>query len=432
MKKILILSMALLATLLTFSAKYTELPADYAGTMRPYDFSRADTARIWPDSLKPVCVVHVARHGSRYISSARKFEKIEKALYKASMERNITPLGDEFMKLLGRVNSVSEGKWGLLSDVGCEEQIKLAKEMYGLMPELIDKADVKAISTYVPRVAMTMYQYCHELTRLTDHIDITACEGRKYSPLVRCFTADNEYQQYREDGDWREVYDGYVRKHVSYQPARRMIGPNGNYSKDELREMTMEIYSVLQSLTAFGMEAPTDQFMSAGEYENCWRASNLYRYLINTINPLSDLAGKATAPLLQALIDDAESSLQYMRMHTALENAGNDSTVYRPQLNFYFGHAETLLPLLSLMRVPGCHALPLDYDDLYKEWRDYDITPLGANLDLILLQAPSGEIRAVLRLNSRYVDMQVAGGKIVAWETLKQFYQDILNSIERK
>lgn len=72
-------------------------------------------------------------------------------------------------------------------------------------------------------------------------------------------------------------------------------------------------------------------------------------------------------------------------------------------LQGWFGHAETLLPLFSLMRLPGCFALPLNWDNLADEWRLQEITPLGANLAILILRSVTGRHYAAVRLNGRTV-----------------------------
>lgn len=427
MRKFFASTLVILAGVLSFIAageKYRELPREYSGTMMPYSFSDSDTVPVWPDSLKAVYVAHVARHGARYISSPKKVKKIDKALYKAAVEGNITPAGREFLSLIVDVIKVSRGQWGLLSEVGRNEESRLARELYAIVPELMRDADVSSISTYVPRVVMTMYEFNHELSRLTSDIRMTAAEGRQFSPIVRCFTADTLYADYRQDGDWVEVYESFVNKYVPYSPAQRMLGRNHGYDKRKLRELTMEIYGIMQSLTAFGLPAPTDRYMTVEEYYRCWQASNLSHYLRNTITPLSTRAGTATSLLLQTIINDAGNALAANEDYELKKQADMAVEDFRPKLNFYFGHAETLMPLLSLMQVPGCFDMSADYLNLDSKWRDYDIVPLGANIQLFILRGPTGRYYAALRHNGRFIEPLEGSGRIVDWNTLRNFYED--------
>ena len=422
MRRILIL-LAVLLSLPAMSAKrYADLPARYAGSMMPYDFSGTETDPIWPDSLKPVYVAHVGRHGARYISSAKKLDKLREAIAKAAAEGSLTNEGHRFDVLLKEVESATADRWGLLSKVGEEEERRLASDLYALLPGLLEDARVNAISTYVPRVVMTMYEFNHTLTVKSSEISISASEGRGFSPLLRCFTADSAYAAYRENGDWKEVSERLMDSIVSPEPARRLFGRSSGLDDRKLRKLTLDMYDVMQSLTAFGLPAPTDEFMSEADYRACWEVDNLEHYLRNTVTPLSSLAGKASSPLLARIIADVDASLDVRLIDMTMKNADmdRDAVPVRYDASFYFGHAETLMPLLSLMRVPGCYSDSPDFNTLYNHWRDYDVVPLGANIDIILLQSPAGRTYAALRHNGRFV-APVPGAMIIPWTEYKAY-----------
>ena len=155
---------------------------------------------------------------------------------------------------------------------------------------------------------------------------------------------------------------------------------------------------------------------------------NLEHYLRNTVTPLSSLAGKASSPLLARIIADADASLDARLIDMTMKNAdmNTDAVPVRYDASFYFGHAETLMPLLSLMRVPGCYADSPDFNTLYRHWRDYDVVPLGANIDIILLQSPAGCTYAALRHNSRFV-APVPGAMIIPWPEYKAYLTALIH-----
>ncbi|MDE7418641.1 MAG: histidine phosphatase family protein [Muribaculaceae bacterium] len=410
--------------------KSTILPSNLAGSMMPYDFSYTDSKPIWPDSLTPVYVARVARHGARYISSPKKLEKLQEAISKATAAGTLTKDGQRFNALLKSVEDTTGSKWGRLSEVGCQEEVSLAKDLYTLLPDMLKKARVNAISTYVPRVVMTMYQFCHELTALSSDINITASEGKQYSYLLRCFTADSLYSSYRDKGNWSKVSEKLMDSIVSPEPARRILGNISGFDDHKYKKLTLEMYDVLQSLTAFGMPAPTDEFMSEADYHACWEVDNLEHYLRNTDTPLSSLAGKAISPLLARIIADADASLGARLIDQTIRHADMNQAEApdRYDANFYFGHAETLMPLLSLMRVEGCYDDSADFSTLSSRWKDYEIVPLGANIDIIFLQSPTGRVYAALRHNGRFV-APMASTMIVPWADYKAYLTTLMMKV---
>lgn len=403
------------------AASYKPLPAEYDGSLMPYNFSACDPAPQFADSLTPVAVSYVARHGARYLSSAKKLEKLEKALYKAAMAKKLTPEGERFFSLMKEVAQASAGKWGALSDVGIKEEITLGEDIARFFPKLTEKGKAKAISTFVPRVIMTMYEFLHALERKQQHLELYTASGHQNDSLLYCFDYDPLYREYRKNGNWMPVYQEFVKKHVSAEPARRLLAAGYDNNKHKLRELTLEMYGVLQGCRASGLPAPTDEWMTPEEYRGCWLASNLLHYYRNNITPLSSVCRTATAPLVKTIISEADSTL--------LSSQDDSREVI---FHGYFGHAETLLPLFSTLHLPGCYTLASDPEELAKSWKLQEITPLGANLMIIFLKTDSGKIYTALRLNGRNIAPIPGKGEIVEWQNLRTYWLGLIGSARRE
>ncbi len=383
------------------------LPSVYCGSMMPYDFSQCDAGVAWGDSLKPVYLCYVARHGARYLSSPKKIEEISTALQRAENEGTLTNDGERFLAEVREISRHTDGRWGLLSEVGIAEEKKLGADMAAMLPALFRKGRMESKSTYVPRVIMTMYQFLHSLEIPNTRLELYTSSGRQNDSLLRCFVADTAYAGYRENGAWKPVYEEFLKKHVSGAPALRLFKNGDRIDKRQLRHLTMSMYGMLQANLAAGLPSATSEFMTDDEFRGCWLASNVLHYLRNNVNPVSDLAAQATSPLLKRIIEDIDAAVE------------GDGAL---KANGYFGHAETLLPLLSLMKLPGCHAMTKDYANLHKEWRIQDITPLGANVAIVLLRSESGEAYVSVRLNGRNVAAVPGRGAVVRWKELKDYW----------
>lgn len=400
--------MFLLLSASALLAQYRTLPSDLEGTMMPYDLSREDSSLDVPDSLEVVHICYVARHGARYISSSKKVTKLTDILEGQSETGTITKTGTEFLSLLKTVSSRTGSRWGALSDVGIMEEQKLASEMAGLFPELLDRGNVQAKSTYVPRVVMTMYEFLHSLAEKKQALDIFTVSGPVNDTILRCFDTDGGYARYRESGEWKNVYEDFVASHVPSRPAKDIFGLK-DIDDTKAKSLTMDIYSVLQSLQAMGLPAPTDQWMTEEEYRSCWEAANLQRYLRNTLNPLSEPYVYATAPLIKAVIEDADRN-------TTPESPSDP-------LSCWFGHAETLMPMLSVMGIPWCYYYSGNWDSVADHWQSQDVVPLGANFMLILMKSKTGsDVYAMVRLNGHCVPAIPGSPVILPWSTIKSFW----------
>lgn len=388
--------------------KFTPLPPELDGSMMPFDFSSCTQTPVLPDSLSPIYISYVARHGSRYLSGPKKIKPVLDALNDAKNKGTLSDTGEAFLSLMESVVKANEGNWGDLSPIGIAEQRTLGTRIFNMLPALGEtNTFTSSISSYVPRVAMTMYQFSNQLSRLNEDINTATDEGPAYSPMLCCFIADNKFADYRKKGDWKQIFNTFVEKHISIEPARHLFTKT-DLSDKELRQLTFDMYEVLKANRAAGLPAPTTQWMSITEYRNCWRASNLQHYLRNCITPQSDLAAKATDRLLLDIIRATDDA--------------TDMKSPSPKLNGWFGHAETLLPLLSLMQMPGCYDMTGKYESLDNRWKIQKITPLGANLVILISRGPSGERYASVQLNGQTVNPIPGRPAIIRWKELRQFW----------
>lgn len=378
------LLLALLAAAACPARTYRALLPGLDGSMSTYTFSTADTIPAWPDSLQPVKVAYAARHGARYLSSPHKTDAVRKTLEAERKLHGLSPDGEAMLSLLDSVERLSEGKWGALSAVGADEERRLGRQLATLCPELIAKGRVSAVSSYVPRVVMTMYEFCHALADTSPDCRVATSEGKQYSSVVRFFSADPDYRRYIDDGPWKKTYDDFVEATVPVEPALRLVGRHSALDSTRLRALTLDIYGVLQGLRAFSTLTPTTRWMSEEQYAACRDAVNLRQYLTRTANPVSSAAPRSATPLLEAMLASMLSP---------------DA----PEVSLWFGHAETMWPLLTLMGLPGCDLPDLAPADVASAWHGWAISPLGANVMVITLVTPSGARYAAVRLNGRFV-----------------------------
>lgn len=406
--------------------EYKVLPAQYDGTMSLYDFGAVEGRPDIPDSLSPVYISYVARHGARYLSSEKKITAVENILVRAKSHKHITPAGLKFLKLLSEVRKITDSRWGALDGIGMEEQCSLARGMFDMWPEILRVGRVDARATYVPRVVMSMYMFTHTFSELTDSLEIYTDEGRQNDALLRFFDTDAAYVQYLGNGPWRSAYDEFMSRHTPVGPALRLVGRNSGMSDEELCKLTMDMYGVLQGLRASGMQSPTTEWMSVAEYKACREVSNLKHYLQRVDNRYSDIAGQSAVPLLTEIVSNADRAIDYI-----LSSEGEDAckmSLRRGDL--YFGHAETLMPLLSLMGLPGCSpcyencfrtlSVSPDYDNLTMLWDDTAVSPLAANLEMVFMVSTSRRVYVLVRLNGRNLEIFEGDGYICPWESLKQ------------
>ena len=141
--------LSLLIALLASIGSSAQSKIDYRGSRTPYAITVESSS--YPDTLTPVMINHVGRHGARYATSPKKIRHVADALSKADSAGTITAKGRDMLRLTKLVLTMSEGRWGQLDSIGIAEQEGIAQRMYHSYPKLFNGTEVTALSSYVPR-----------------------------------------------------------------------------------------------------------------------------------------------------------------------------------------------------------------------------------------------------------------------------------------
>ena len=409
----------LFAALLMVSQAATLLAADPFATNFTWDECRG-SARLypvpqhpaaWPDSLTPVMINHVGRHGARFPASPSHINAVVKALDDAATAGSITPAGRRLRELAGRVTAAVGGRWGALDSIGAAEQRGLAARMYAEFPELMERGRVSAVSSYVPRCVMSMYEFCHELSQCCPKVSIAAKSGPAYSGLLRFFDS-KAYKATVRSSAYTTLIDSMQRATVTMAPLRRVLGRDYKFGADSVA-LALDEYSMLAGLAAMGMEIDISDWFTPGEYNALWAAFNLNQYIVRTATTLSAEPAETAAPLLDDLVATTDRFI------------AGDTTV--ADVTLRFGHAETLMPLLSLMRLRGCYYLTHNFESVALNWQDFNVVPMAANLRLVLFRSDDG--RYYLRVDHNERPVPLLPGRsdlIVPWDVARTYLLSLL------
>lgn len=369
--------------------------AECRGSLAPYPLEV--NPAVYPDSLVPIYINHVGRHGARFPASAAHCIKLGKYLAKADSLGTITPNGRRLMRINELIVARSAGQWGALDSLGIAEQRAIASRMFYNFGEVFSKAAggslVSAISSYSPRCMMSMYSFLHQLDRMDNRTEFVTSTGRSNSKLLRPFDVDESYLEFRRENVWKAPYDEYFRQACPSAPARRLLGERFAFgARDEEQDVALTAYYVLAGCAAMSMEVDMSEFFTQPEVNALWSCFNLRQYLQRTATTLSTVPADIASDLLVDLISTTDKFIE----------GTNPATV-----NLRFGHAETLMPLLSLMRLKGCYYMTNYFDTVGLHWRDFYVVPMAANLQMILFKAKkSGRYYLRVDLNEQPVPLQ--------------------------
>lgn len=377
------------------------------GSAMPYPVP-AESVTL-PDSLTAVFINHVGRHGARFPSSPKNVTTLIRELAKADSAKALTPAGEELLTLAKFVSETSRNRWGALDSLGMAEQRGIASRMFRNYGMLFNDTRVNAISSYSPRCVMSMYEFTHQLDRLNNHIEITTSSGRQNSPLMRPFDLDSDFIEWAKSGDWKAAYKMQFETMMPTAPARKLF--KSEYAKemtnDDARKVSYHAFKLLQGLSAMGLPSKMERYFTREEANQAWSCTNLSHYLERTASTLSTLPAEIAAPLLTDLLTTAEAAVEGKQQYAVM---------------LRFGHAETLMPLLSLMHLDGCYYLTNYFDTVALHWKDFHVVPMASNLQMILVKSKSGKMYVRLDLNERPIPL-LPGSDIIytPWEQGREY-----------
>jgi len=348
---------------------------DCQGSLRPYPVP-ASSVTV-PDSLTAVFINHIGRHGSRFPASAANSMSMRKALLRADSIGTITSLGRELLQITNLVINMSDGRWGALDSLGMAEQRGIASRMVMSYPEIFGSTSkVHAISSYSPRAMMSMYSFTHQMDRLNNKLEFTTSTGRQNSQLLRPFDTDPEYINFRKSEVYKTPYDEHIASVCPTSAIRRVLGDNYPFAdKDDELRLALTEYYIIAGLSAMGLTYDPLKLFTIEEYNALWSCLNMRQYLQRTATTLSSVPADIAGQLVLDLI-------------ATTDNAIDGKSDYSAYLRF--GHAETIMPLTSLLRLPGCYYLTNYFDTVALHWRDFEVVPMASNLQFILLRNARG------------------------------------------
>ncbi len=362
------------------------------GSMMPIDQLPFEAKALLPDSLELVTVRHVGRHGARFLSSGKKTEAPRKRLLKARSEGRLTPAGEDFLKVLDSMDSIAAGRWGQLDSVGVAEQTAIGRWLArDYMADSVTA--VTALASYVPRVVMSMYGACHGIAlQKPTKAWIQTSSGTDTNPLLRFFETDTAFLAYKGSAATKALLEAYTAATMPEAPAHRLVK---GLTREEAQKLSGEMRAVVSGFAATGHEIDRGKWFTYDEYLACWKVSNYEHWLIRTQTANSAIPAQAAAPLLEALLAPPPHEMQ-----------------------LFFGHAETLMPLLSLMGMEGCNAPSASADDVWRTWRDYEVVPLAACVTFVFAKGPSGTLYTLSLHNGRPVSPAPGVASLASWSEL--------------
>lgn len=365
-------------------------PEKSGGIYYAYPYSTDSLAPV-PAGFEPVYISHYGRHGSRWHSSSSLHDKTYEEMQKQYKAGNLTAEGEEIMKIVEKCRDHTEGHVGELSPLGERQHKGIANRMYERFPSLFKDGDViVARSSTEPRCIVSMAAFSEALKEHNPKLEMQ----RHATPGDMKFIAFHTKEAkdiYKEPQAWKVPYEkacdslflcNATASKIFRDPSKVKKLPK--FMKD-LHDVAIAVQDVdgldLNLLAHFDQE----------DLYNLWKGDEYRQYVRHGNSVEGHRHGPLSSKnLMKDILDRADESL-----------AGK-----RTAVDLRFGHDVFLLRQLALMEVEGCYDEVSGIDNASRVWQTYRLTPMAANLQIVIFRNSQGEEIATVRLNERPVKIR--------------------------
>lgn len=388
----------------------------YLGTETPYYYTPESEIEA-PSGYHAVYISHLSRHGSRYVTSSKGAQELYKVLSEAYKQNELTQEGKQLRRQIRRFMALSQGKYGLLTPFGVQEQKGIAKRMYAHYPTVFGK-QVHAVSTYVTRAKQSMDVFIKELSHYIGRKPITTYVNGEVDPLLRFFDLNEAYIQYKEKGKWKaELATFTKREDVSTPFMAKFIKESYGLTPTKDLDLATTLYSIYANTYNMQVDLGLGQYFDECTLKYYWENENLKNYLEKgPSNMGQDLPTNIAFALLRDFIDKSDAALQ----------RGDVSADLR------FAHAETIIPFASLLDLLTWGRQTDQLNTVSKFWKDECIAPMAANIQWIFYKGEENQpILVKMLYNEKAIPFPTGSNErpYYRWEDVKDFYEQVLQGI---
>lgn len=373
-----------------------------------------------PDGYTPFFINHYGRHGSRWLTKQSSYDNPVEALETFKKEGNLTKQGEILLNNLRKVAIEVKGRVGDLSDIGAEQHQGIAQRMCDNFPEVFDgDATIDARSTVWIRCILSMGNETQIF--------------KSYNPELKIFTDASYHDMYYTGWGYgedtlanpqrkaiRHISDSIF--NVSINASRFMSqivkdpsAISGKFKSAKFMEAVFDIAGSLQNHHAFdGMNL--FQYFTDEEIFELWRVKNIYWYLQWANSP----QGGNRMPFIERAL-----------LTNMIETADNAIAQGKRGATLRFGHETCVLPLACLLELDNVNYSCNDLNTLHETWRNYEIFPMGCNIQMVFYRNISNDILVKVLLNEHEATLPFHTDifPYYRWNDIKPYYQQKLKTI---
>lgn len=355
----------------TPTAKYTKAPAGY----------------------KPFYISHYGRHGSRFHQPADHYHALYNTLAKADSAGKLTDLGKSLLEHAKFLDEYAAPRAGDLTQLGVAQHQGIAKRMVKNFPEVFkNNAYVEAYASTSVRCVVSMAAFLEELHAQKPKVEIHQ-ESGKY---LMSFISPLDFGKIIGESNtpaWQKENEKLY-SHVNPTRMMREIFNDTNYIKANVDagDLFSKIYEIGNSLQGSPeIEFNFDDLWTEEDLAARWHAQNAWWYSVLGNNPFAQKQGLENArPLLKNVLDVADKVIAADTTAPAKADKTSKATK-KVSATLRFGHDTVIFPFAVLLQLEnGTQNTGIetaDMENLHKVWRDYEISPMAANIQFVFYKS---------------------------------------------
>ena len=364
-------------------------PFKSSGLDNIYDFD-AQICTAAPKGYEAFYISHYGRHGSRYPYTASVATALLDMLHEAGEKENLSEYGNGLMTRLELFMEKAGNHIGELTDLGRQQQYRLAGEMAERYPQAFRKgAVVTAQASSSPRSILSMASFCTALARKCPSIRIDQFQGFAETQATAPNMGRNPLRikgpglgnPYRESP--AEFMQRRFPEFTETVLGKMFRDPYAALGDRDVQYLMDHIYMLIGGMNSLpdGVRMDFSDIATPETLARMWELDNYQRfceYIVYTASCCSvfkDIIERADARL--ALLDSAAGKLEG-RAEGRAEGA-----------DLRFGHDHVLMSLLMIADIDSFGELPENPDELGHVFQTFR-SPMAANLHFVFYRPKNG------------------------------------------
>ena len=379
-----------------------------------------------PEGYEPFHIDHYGRHGSRWLTNAKTYERPLRQLTKAKLAGMLNLQGELLLRQLTLVNETSQQRFGDLSDEGAEQHQQIAERMFRNFPEVFQgNARIDAKSTVIIRCILSMQNETMRLRSLNPELDIhTDASYHDMYYMGWGYGEDTLANDLRKSVDpiSNEMYDQYLHpERFIAQLVNDTAWAAANLNGRQLMRDVFDIAGSLQGHHWFN-DMSLYHYFNNNEIFELWRLKNIYWYIHWANAPQN---GNRMPFIERALLRDM------------IQRAGDAIATGERGANLRFGHETCVLPLACLMEIDNVNYSCDDLNTLHEHWQDFNIIPKACNIQMVFYR-PKGSggnrmtdvlVKVLFNEHEATLPVKPVTGPYYRWSDLKKYYEKKLAKV---